>query len=88
MPARRTQTMLKGSLHSLAHLSFHLGDWLVTLISSAFLHIYGLPRGSVVQSPPANARDKRDLGSIPGSERRPECLSAQIRHYTNHRIVE
>ena len=27
----------------------------------------GFPDGSVVKNPPANARDTRDMGSIPGS---------------------
>ena len=29
----------------------------------------GFPDGSVVKNPPANARDTRDMGSIPGSGR-------------------
>ena len=33
--------------------------------------IKGFPGGSVVKTPPANAGDARDAGSIPGSERFP-----------------
>ena len=33
--------------------------------------IRGFPGGSVVNNPPANAGDTRDLGSIPGSGRFP-----------------
>ena len=31
----------------------------------------GFPGGSVVKNPPANARDARDMGLIPGSGRSP-----------------
>ena len=31
----------------------------------------GFPGGTVVKNPPTNARDARDAGSIPGSERSP-----------------
>ena len=31
----------------------------------------GFPGGAVVKNPPANARDARDVGSIPGSGRYP-----------------
>ena len=31
----------------------------------------GLPGGTVVKNPPANARDPRDVGLIPGSGRSP-----------------
>ena len=31
----------------------------------------GFPGGAVVKNPPANARDARDVGSIPGSGRPP-----------------
>ena len=31
----------------------------------------GFPGGAVVKNPPANARDTRDVGSIPGSGRPP-----------------
>ena len=32
---------------------------------------WGFPGGTVIKNPPANARDARDMGSIPGSERSP-----------------
>ena len=31
----------------------------------------GFPGGTVVENPPANAGDTRDMGSIPGSRRSP-----------------
>ena len=34
-------------------------------------YAFGLPGGSGVKNPPANAGDTRDLGPIPGSERSP-----------------
>ena len=34
-------------------------------------HTCGYPGGTMVKNPPANARDSRDAGSIPGSERFP-----------------
>ena len=37
-----------------------------------YLFEWGFPGGAVVQNPPANAGDARDLGSIPGSGRSPE----------------
>ena len=41
------------------------------LIKLSISILKGLPGGSVVRSPPANARDTGDLGSIPGSGRSP-----------------
>ena len=35
------------------------------------LGVWGFPRGSVVKTPPTNARDTGDAGSIPGSGRSP-----------------
>ena len=39
------------------------------LINSAYLVVF--PCGSVIENPPASARDTRDTGSIPGSGRAP-----------------
>ena len=39
----------------------------------------GLPSGSVVKNPPANARARGDVGSIPGSGRSPEDLPVRKR---------
>ena len=42
--------------------SFFMADW---------YSIVGFPGGTVVKNLPANARDARDMGSIPGSGRFP-----------------
>ena len=34
-------------------------------------YLWGFPGGAVVNNPPANAEDRRDTGSIPGSGRSP-----------------
>ena len=38
---------------------------------TAEVHCSGIPSGSVVKNPPADAGDTRDLGSIPGLRRSP-----------------
>ena len=34
--------------------------------------LWGFPGGTVVEYPPANSRDAKDTGSVPGSGRYPE----------------
>ena len=41
----------------------------------------GFPGGSVDKNPPANARDTRDLGSIPGPRRSPAGGNGNPLHY-------
>ena len=41
-------------------------------LTSTMLHFWGFPGGSMVKNPPANAGDKGDASSIPGSGRSPE----------------
>ena len=38
---------------------------------SGYWYLLGFPGGSVVNNPPASARDTRDMGSVPGSGRSP-----------------
>ena len=43
-------------------------------------HTCGYPGGTLVKNPPANARDSRDAGSIPGSGRFPrEGIGGRVR---------
>ena len=44
---------------------------LTALLLSFFAFIVGFPGGSVVKNLPANSRDARDVGSIPGLGRYP-----------------
>ena len=44
---------------------------LTALLLSFFAFVVGFPGGSVVKNLPANSRDARDVGSIPGLERYP-----------------
>ena len=39
--------------------------------SVSVIYIYGFQGGAVVKTPPADAGDKNDMGSIPGSGRSP-----------------
>ena len=42
----------------------------------------GFPGGAVVKNPPASARDGRDMGSIPGSERSPGVANGNRLQYS------
>ena len=45
-------------------------------------HMWGFPRGAVVNNLPANAGDAGDVGSIPGSERSPEVGNGNPLQYS------
>ena len=46
------------------------------------MHKHGLPGGAVVKNPPANARDVRDMGSIPGSGSSPRVRNSNPLPYS------
>ena len=39
--------------------------------NDSVIYIYGFQGGAVIKTPPANAGDTKDMGSIPGSGRSP-----------------
>ena len=60
--------MLIPALHILKYSFLRNLGLLNPLVEMMSLLILGLPRGSMVKNPPANAGDTGDLGSIPGQK--------------------
>ena len=62
---------LKAGIKHLSLVSQSKNNSRMTYLSSIAKEVSGFPGGSVVKNLPANARDARDVGLIPGSGRSP-----------------